>query len=302
LPTIIRKVLKINILRSENLPEIRVQTTKEAEPDFLKKVYTQDHPEGCILQIELEAKDDRDIDAKALYYVAAEYLKFRLPIDLRMIYLLKGRPKYIKGGVSFFGLKLAFPVYYLSEISYREFIYSDVPEEVLLGILADPEDLSGEQIVQMILERLVFLKGDSGSLSKFINQLKILSMLRNLHDETIKNVRNMVISEEFVKAIQKDDAFIMGEGVGLEKGLEEGKLLSAIVGVRNMTKKGFEVNVIAELLGISETLVNDIRKQLEKEAQILELLAKPRASMKSIAKKLGISHLLVQAIKESLSK
>jgi len=85
LPALIHKVLKINILRMENLPEIRVQTTKEAEPDFLKKVFTDEHPDGCILQIELEAKDERNIDAKALYYIAAEYLKFQVPIDLRMI-------------------------------------------------------------------------------------------------------------------------------------------------------------------------------------------------------------------------
>lgn len=192
--------------------------------------------------------------------------------------------------------------YCLDEISYREFVYSDIPEEVVIGILADPEGLDGEQLVRLILERLVKLRGKSSSLRKFINQLKILSLLRNLHDETIKNVRNMVISEEFVKALQKDDAFILGEEKGMEKGMEKGKLLTAIVGIRNMTKKGFDANVIAELLEIGLPMVQDIQSQLGKEAQIITMLASPRASAKSIAKKLAVSQQLVQVIKDAQKK
>ncbi|MEK7255643.1 MAG: hypothetical protein AAB316_12920, partial [Bacteroidota bacterium] len=198
LPALIRKVLKTKVRRMENLPAIRVQTTKEAEPDFLKKVFTDEHPEGFILQIEMEAKDEKDADAKMLYYVAAEYLKFMLPVDLRMIYMLKGKPKNITGEVGFFGLKLTYPIYRLDEISYRTFISSRIPAEVVLSILADPEEKSGEEILQLILGRLVALRGKSRSLWKFINQLKVLSLLRNLHDETLKTVKHMVISEEFV--------------------------------------------------------------------------------------------------------
>jgi len=187
----------------------------------------------------------------------------------------------------------------LNEISYREFVYSDVPEEVVIGMLADPEELDGEQIVRLILDRLVTIRGNSSSLRKFINQLKILSLLRNLHDETIKNVRNMVISEEFVKAVQKDDAFILGEEKGIEKGMEKGKLLTAIVGIRNMTKKGFDANVIAELLEVGQPMVQDIQAQLSKETQIIDMLASPRASVKSIAKKLGVSPQLVQILKDT---
>jgi hypothetical protein len=179
---------------------------------------------------------------------------------------------------------------------------------VVLSILADPEELTGEALVRLILERLVLLKGDSGALRKFVNQLKILSFLRNLHEETVKTVRNMVISEEFVKAMQKDDAFVMGveQGMeagmeaGLEAGLEAGKLLHAVLGIRNMVKKGFESQVIAELLSVSEQFVLEISKQMEKEPAIVELLKAPRASVKSVAKKLSIAPQLVQVIKDSM--
>ena len=68
------------------------------------------------------------------------------------------------------GLKLNYPVYCLSEISYREFIHSEVPEEVVISILGDPEELSGDELVRLILARLVHLRGDTGALRKFINQ------------------------------------------------------------------------------------------------------------------------------------
>lgn len=130
-------------------------------------------------------------------------------------------------------------------------------------------------------------------------------MLRKLHDETLNEIKDMVISEEFVKAIQKDHVFLLGEEKGIEKGIEKGKeegeQSKAIVGIRNMTAKSFNVEVIAELLQVPNSFVLDIQKQLKSEPQILEALRKPRASAASVAKKLGVSPLLVTVVKDTFA-
>ncbi|HFA49503.1 MAG TPA: hypothetical protein ENJ95_10865 [Bacteroidetes bacterium] len=171
IPALLNKVLKIKVNRMENLPQAKVQTTKEVEADFVKIIYNEEYPDGCIVQIEFEAKDEKKTDAKMLQYAAIEHLKYGLPIDLRMIYLLRGRPRNIKGEVKFCDLVFRYPVYCTEEISFREFIYSDVPEEVILAVLANPENKKPSEIIRLILERLHKLRGNSKEFYKFINQL-----------------------------------------------------------------------------------------------------------------------------------
>ncbi len=209
-PALIRVVLKLQVNRLENLPEIRVQTTTEVEPDYAKLAFTDEFPNGVTLVLELEAKDEKGTDENMLYLVGAELKKFGKPVDLRLIYLLRGKPKHITGKVHFCGLHFEYPVYLIEDFSYREFLYSDKPEEVVLSILADRENLSGEEIVDLIVERLIALRGRKRVLNKFIKQLKVLALLRNLHTQTVQKVKNMVASKEFVAAIRQDTVFIMG--------------------------------------------------------------------------------------------
>ncbi|MCU0347477.1 MAG: hypothetical protein MUC59_11065 [Saprospiraceae bacterium] len=306
IPGLMRVVLKLDAHRMENLPEIRVQTTAEVEPDYGKMIYSDEHPAGAVFILELEAKDEKMTDDNMLYLVSAERKKHKKPVDLRMIYLLPGHPKHIKGKVQFCGLNFEYPVYAIEDYSYQSFLSSDKPEEVVLSILANREELSGAEIVDLIVERLIALRGQKRELNKFIKQLKVLSILRKLHDETIKKVKNMEASKEFVAAIRNDSVFIMGmeEGMekGLEKGMEEGEYRKNIIGIRNMTYKKFEGDVIAELLAVPVSLVLDVQKQLKKEPEITAALQRPRASVATIAKRMKVSQMLVQVIKDTSKK
>ena len=284
----------------ENLPEVKIQTTKEVEPDFLKLIYNQKYPDGCVVQIEFEAKDEKKTDAKMLQYVAMNHLKYGLPVDLHLIYLLRGRPRNIKGEVRFGGLVFRYPVYCTDEISYREFIYSDVPEEVILAVLADPEDQKPAGIVRMILERLYQLRGNTREFYKFINQLKIMSMLRNLRKETQKQFKEMIINEDIARQIEEDEMFQMGTKQGLEQGLEKGKLKQAIVGIVNMAAKGFDLKTISEVLEVEPKFVASVLEQYKKKKEIIVLLKKRGADMDGIAKKMKVRPTLVEVIKEDL--
>ncbi|MEK7255516.1 MAG: hypothetical protein AAB316_12270 [Bacteroidota bacterium] len=302
-PALLDKVLKIHTARMENPPEVRVQTTEEIEPDFVKIIFNDEYPEGCLLCVEFEAKDEIGTDDTMLHYVAAQRKKYRLPVDLRMVWLLPGEPKNITGEDSFCGLKFTYPVYLLHEISFREFLFSDKPEEVVWSILCNPDGVNREEIIRLILERLVKLRGKSRSLNKFIKQLKIMSMLRNLRAETVKQIRNMTVTPDIVRQIKESEEYQLGiedgKQEGREEGREEGELLKAIAAIRKMSQKNFDPVVIADLLEVSEKFVLDTQAQLKKEPQIIAHLAKPRATVQSVAKKLSVSHLLVQVIKDA---
>ena len=127
-----------------------------------------------------EALEELSAAEEFLEYFGIEYRKFGLPVFQFLVYLPESKPKNIKGAIELENLSFRYAVICLSEISYREFIYSDVPEEVVLSILANPDGENREDIIRMILERLVKLKGDSLATRKFLRQLEILSQLRNL--------------------------------------------------------------------------------------------------------------------------
>ncbi len=314
IPVLLKKVLKVEILHLENLPQVRMQTTKEAEPDFLKKAYTAKYPDGCIFQIEFETKDESRTDRKMHFYVGMAHFKFNLPVDLTLIYLRTGRPKHITGQVNFHGLSYSYPVICLDDYSYLEFIDSNVPEEVLLCILANPNDEAPATIIRLILKRLVELKQDSNEIWKFINQLKILSMLRNLRSETEHQIRNMIIDKDIVRQIWESEDFQLGiekglelgmekgmeKGLekGMEKGLDLGKLKAHIIAIQHMTVLNYDAKLIAGILGITKRAVLEIQNQLEKSAEILEMLNQHKLEVKSIAKKLEISQTLVEVVRD----
>jgi hypothetical protein len=299
IPVFINKILKMKLIRMENLPEIRVQSTIEAEPDFARRAFSDQYTKGFILQIDFETTDSPYVDSKILKHIALQHEKYKLPVDVNLIYLRKERPKYIKGNINFFGVDVKYPIFCLSEISFKEFIYSDIPEEVILSILADPEDKPIEEIVRMILERLVFLQNNTVPLRKFINQLKILSFLRDGNPEVQKQLKNMplIATPEIIKQFREDENFLMG----LDEGLEKGQLKQAIIGISSMSQKEFEVSVIADLLSVKETLVKSIQLQLQQETKIIELLQQKK-TVEQIARKLKVEPMLVIVISESLKK
>lgn len=294
IPALISKVLKIEVQRTENLPQVKIQTTKEVEPDSLKIIFNDQYPRGCLLQIEFEAKDEKNTDARMLQYVAIEYVKYRLPVEIHLIYLLQGRPKNIKGGIKFNNLTFRYPVYSLDEISFREFIYSEVPEEVILAILASPEDKTPTEVIRLILGRLVQLRGKDTELYKFINQLKILSMLRNLRQETENQIVDMTINEDIVRQIKEDKMYQMGTKQGITK--------HSIISIINMAKKGFDIAMTAEVLEVTPDFAASILEQYQQKEEIISLLKKRRAKVEKVAAKLNVNPILVEVIQEDMEE
>ncbi len=100
IPALLRRVMRLVDIRLENLPQIKLQTTLEREPDFLKKMYSENYPGGCILQIEFEGRDEKETDYRILEYGAIIVRKFKLPVEQHLVYLLEGKPHTSAGSLT----------------------------------------------------------------------------------------------------------------------------------------------------------------------------------------------------------
>jgi len=95
--------------------------------------------------------------------------------------------------------------------------------------------------------------------------------------------------------------FLEGEQKGIQKGRQEEAYKKDVIAIRNMTQQKFEISMIALVLDITTGYVQQIQKDLKKEATIIAALAKKQSPAR-IAKRLKVSEWLVEVIQEIQKK
>jgi len=291
IPALLKRVLGFEDYQLEDLPVIKLQTTIEREPDFLKLLFDKRFPKGRILQIEFETGNETYMEMRMLEYCSIIYRKFKKPVEQHLIFM-GSKPSTMKTKVEFLDLSYQYKCHNLCEISYKRFIDSDQPEEVLLSILADRDDVEPRAIIQLILKRLVQLKGDSIATRKFIRQLEIISKLRNLQELTTKTIDIMSISYD----IRTDVRF--------KQGVEEGEVIKSIITIRSMLNQQLitESTAIASFLHVSIEFVEQTKEELKKETKIIKALRVKGASVNSLAKKFKVSETFVRTLRKLSDK
>lgn len=95
----------------------------------------------------------------------------------------------------------------IRKFSYRTLLASDIPEEITLAILSDFHNEDPAEIVKQVLNRLVKASTSKRKLQRYIQQLTVLAQLRNLRDETKKQLQTMPITFD----ITKDSWYLKGK-------------------------------------------------------------------------------------------
>jgi hypothetical protein len=90
LPVIIRDVLGLDILLSEELPD-DVQHTKERKPDALKKV-TDTDGNTYMLQVEFQVEDEKEMVYRMAEYNIMLMRRYQLPIKQYVVFLKDTNP------------------------------------------------------------------------------------------------------------------------------------------------------------------------------------------------------------------
>ena len=204
----LEQLLGIRILSAERLP-VRLQTTLEREPDFVRKIVNEEGKES-ILHVEFESEAKRNMVYRVSEYHGILLKKYRLPIFHVVVYLGNRKPNiptHLEKEEVFTGFELID----LGRLDYRQMLSSQIPEAVVLAILGDFKGKPPEEAIRSIVERLRQVAKGELSLQKYLRQLNVLSGLRKLHELTVKTIETMPVAYD----IRTDFLY--------KKGKEEGR-------------------------------------------------------------------------------
>ncbi len=260
LPGLIKKVLKIDAVASEELPD-SLQHTKERKPDVLKRI-TDIKGETFVLHIEFQTKDEPDMVYRMAEYLVMLARKYRIAVKQFVIFIGEGVPTMLDNltlGKSYFTYQLVS----ISTINYRVFLRSEKPEEKMFAILADFGGDEPKKVITKIAESVVL--GSNGDLEKQRRkkQFQILAQLRTLVSENIEIMEHV---SSFFK-VEKDIFYQVGEKRGIEKGIEKGRKESekkTFEFVKNLlSQTDFTISKIAMLANVEETFVQKVKNTLK---------------------------------------
>ena len=240
-----KQLLGIEINDPVDLSE-KLQTTVEREPDFLKKVRNNDGTQ-FILHLEFQTRDELKMVYRMAEYKALLQRKFELPVKQFVIYLGTRKPR-MRTQLAEDEKIIGFDLKNIHDLPVDQALASNVPEEVILAILADYPKADAEQVVARIIQRLPTISTDSAALKKNIQQLLVLSRLRNLSEVAEKQIEEMPITYD----IEKDHLF--------KRGIEQGKRLTIIKMLKDSSLS------IAEIARFTDTSVPFVQ-QLKTEIQ-----------------------------------
>lgn len=255
LPEIIRDVLGLDILTSEELPD-DLQHTKERRPDALKKV-TDVTGKTYILHIEFQIKDEKEMVLRMAEYYIMLMRKYQLPIKQYVIYLKDEKPL-MQTQIATEYLQFHFMLIKIAEAGYKLFLRSSNPEVKMLALLANFGKDDVETAIEAIVSEIKSTTKNDFAERRIFEQMRIFVQLRNNIKHQFENTMESI--SEFFK-IENDYFYQKGEARGEAIGLAKmSKLL-----VENLISKSTHSNEeIAEFAAVSTDYVDHIRMQLNK--------------------------------------
>ncbi len=222
----------------------KLQTTLEREMDFFYEVETTDGV-SFLLHIEFQTDNEPDmVYRKAEYHGIALNLR-KMEIKHFVIYLGTQKPT-MRTNLLEKEIYRGFDLIDIHSIDHRLMLQSQVPDFIILAILADYPPEKAESVLRLTLQQLKTACRNKSELSKFIKQLVILSRLRKIEDLTIKITEEMPITYD----IETDYLYKKG----IEKGIEKDK----IEVICNARLEGMSVEVIARIVNLSPERVRQI--------------------------------------------
>ncbi|CAN5137649.1 hypothetical protein BH09BAC4_BH09BAC4_41010 [soil metagenome] len=248
IPDLMRKVLGITVVSSEELPD-GIQHTKERKPDVLKKI-TDNQGKTFVLQIEFQVVDE----PKMVYRMAEYYVmlarKYELPVKQFVIFLGASDPE-METRLDSNHMKFSFSLISFAKLDYRVFLKSVQPEEVVLGILADFKGDSAERALKRIIGRIEKTTRGDFSLRRYFNQLRVLAQLRNLE----LNLKNAM--DSIAQHINEERDVLYLRGLDKAKAQEQAKFVTNL-----LIESDFSLERIAKIADVSVEYVITIQHKL----------------------------------------
>jgi len=253
---LLEKLLGIQIVQSSELKD-KIQRTIEREPDYLKQV-TDSTGATFILQLEFQTTDDARMVYRMAEYKAILQRKYEVPVRQFVIYL-GSSPSRMSTELKEEEKITGFVLKNIHDLSTNEVLNSDIPEEVMLSILTDYPQVDAAKVINKIVIKLRETATSPAELERYIQQLMVLSRLRNLDEEIERQIKTMPITYDITKDRLYNQGIKKGIKKGIEKGIEE-KTYQMIAGL--IKQDILTIEQIAEVAKVSVDQVIQIRKEL----------------------------------------
>jgi hypothetical protein len=230
----------------ENLEDINgeLKLLKSLRPDMLFKAGEK------IFHIEIQAQQDKTLPKRMLLYSVGIEEKFgKEPVQI-VLFVGKGNPppSYFRSEFKF----LKFRVVDLKKIDPDEFLKSDKPEEVVLGVLAGKYREKPE-VFKKVIRKISKIVKNKKELLKYMEDI---SFLGGLFDVEIK-IEPMPIQIDIRKTLFYKWGEREGEKRGLEKGLKEGE--------KRGKQEGLKEAILLDVqIKFGKSKVKEIKTLLEK--------------------------------------
>ena len=274
----IQALTKSLVHRIMNIPEVEVvrlprkmHRTMEREVDSLLQI-KKAAGEAALLNVEWQADNDPDMCLRMLLYHAHSALAYRLPVLGVVVYI--GRNKVDMPVVlDYENLRYHYRLIDLTELSPETFLESDVPEEIIMAVLAGKTRYEQKrEVIRKILNKLrTLLQDDSGALNRKIGQLEIIGELRNVQKIILEEETKMALTYNIERDIRYNQGLEKGLEKGIEKGIEKGleKGIEKATADRNaafvkslLQHTAHSTEEIAQLVGVPIEFVSKVKADL----------------------------------------
>ncbi|MBL7816321.1 MAG: hypothetical protein JNL70_14975 [Saprospiraceae bacterium] len=241
----------------------KLQTTLEREMDFFYEVETDDE-EQFLLHLEFQTENEKDmVYRKAEYHGIALNLR-QMEIKHLVIYLGTEKPSMLTQ-LPDNQVYRGFDLIDIHALDYQVLLQSQVPDVVIIAILANYPPDQVESVLRLIMRQLKLVCQSASDLSRYIKQLIILSRLRKVENLTIKITEDMPITYD----ITTDTLYLRGksegESQGIERGIEKGIEKEKIEVVYAAWQKGLSIDLIAEIVKLPAPRVRQILETWKQE-------------------------------------
>jgi hypothetical protein len=235
--------------------------TLERTVDFLAKAVDVDG-NHFLVHIEYQAQLSEEMVYRMQEYHALLLRQYRLPIRHFVLYFGQASPKFItklKREEQF----TQFELFDMKSVDYETLLVSDLPEEIVLAVLADLKGHPHSQVMAEIMQHLRERCRNNDEWNQRKEQLGIIARLRNISFDELLNANLMPIEFD----ITQDTLFLKGVEKGMEKGEELGiqkerKRLERQLErqrrqeIRRMHARQIPIDIICEVLNLTPEYVN----------------------------------------------
>jgi hypothetical protein len=174
---LVYRMMDIENIQVIRLPR-KIQRTLEREMDTLLRVKPKSGNE-FILNVEWQSTNDTEMCRRMLLYHSITHAVYKLPVKGLVIYMGEEKMN-MPAVITDENIHFTYKQIDLMDMDPDEFLKSDIPEEIILAVLAG-KTKKGEKTpaIQQILFKLrTLLAGNQPELARKIAQLEILGELR----------------------------------------------------------------------------------------------------------------------------